>query len=146
MALDSLWRLTVVLTLLTSVGCALTEKKPKVAIDESFQLQRGELRAVPIQIERPSEIQLEVSNLDGESLYVYLVNRSEKSNLENKQEWRYFTAFSHPELEDRFDSGWRKIAGPAIYSLILSPHDKDLTKLGATPQAPTLARVRVSTR
>lgn len=132
--------------LLISAACGLSGKKPKVAFDETFKLQRGEWRTVPIEIPQPSELKLEVSNLDGEPLYVYLINRSEKPNLENKLGWRFFTAFSNPELKDRFDSGWRKIAGPAVYSLILSPHDKANSAPGSPPQAPTLTRVHVMTR
>jgi hypothetical protein len=137
--------MAVVLIALTSAGCNLLERKPKVVADERVEVHRGEIRAVPFEIDRSCELQLEVSNLDGEPLYVYLINRSEKSNLENKLEWRYFTAFSHPELKEKFDSGWRKIKGPGIYDVILSPHDKNLTQAGAT-QPPTIARVRISTR
>lgn len=124
------------------VACSTVSKEPVLAIDERIQLNRGEQRAFPIEIDHPGKLKVEVNNLEGERLYVYLINRSEMPALENKREWRYLTIFSHPDLEERFDSGWRRIAGPGIYSLIVRPHDKDLSTSGATPQATSVVRVR----
>jgi hypothetical protein len=143
---STLWSyfLLSLVAVLITLSCSVFEKKPRLLVDERFEMQRGELRTIPIEIEKPAEMELEVSNLDGEPLYFCLIDRSEKSNLENKNGWHYFTAFSDADLKGRFDSGWRKIAGPAIYSVVLKPHEKSLKENESQPA--TRVRLRVQLR
>lgn len=124
-----------VICLVAVTSCStVLPRKPQIVFDETFDLQKDQVRAIPIEITREgSELKVEVSNLEGEPLYSVLVTRNDRANLEAKQQWRYFTAFSHAALRARFDSGWRKIAGPAIYSLVLSPHEKKKDTAAAPP-------------
>jgi hypothetical protein len=130
--------LVAAICLIAVTSCSsVAPRKPQVVFDETFELQKDQVRAIPVEIAREgSELKIEVSNLEGEALYSVLVTQKDRANLESKQQWRYFTAFSQAVLHSRFDSGWRKIAGPAIYNLVLSPHERKKDTNASSPPVP----------